>query len=251
MTTRHAEENVPINIVNVDENITDDQKEMHWFGCWCRGQDYEPTHTETPMDWDQVFDGLDRADGVRDGQINRKALVKWMSAIDLQKRIDLEKNLDISPRQIERIVREADHNNDEFVDKEEFMKLVHDKQDQFSRQQQSQFRQYMQIVAYAEEYRWWPPPYFILSMTLLQVILFVIHKSLNDGEFNPECSNFVFDPSKREECWRFLTYMFAHASYEHLFMNMAFQIVVGLPLEMSHGSVPVVIVYCLGVIAGT
>ena len=57
--------------------------------------------------WEDVFDKLAKSDGEDDGKIDRKALVKWLSAMDLQHRIDLEKNLDVSPNQIERIVKQV------------------------------------------------------------------------------------------------------------------------------------------------
>ena len=56
-----------------------------------------------------MFDHLDKADGTSDGKIERKALVKWVSAMDLQKRIDFEANLNISPQKIDRILSKV-HN---------------------------------------------------------------------------------------------------------------------------------------------
>ena len=40
--------------------------------------------------WSEVFDKLDALDHCPDGQIRRQALVKWMSELDLQHRIDFE-----------------------------------------------------------------------------------------------------------------------------------------------------------------
>ena len=53
--------------------------------------------------WDDVFENLARNDGIDDGKINRTALVKWISAMDLNKRLDFEAHLGVSPNQIERI----------------------------------------------------------------------------------------------------------------------------------------------------
>ena len=45
--------------------------------------------------------------------------------------------------------------------------------------------------------------------------------------------------------------MFCHVSTEHLILNMVIQLFVGLPLEMSHGSKRVAVVYIFGVLAGS
>ena len=51
--------------------------------------------------------------------------------------------------------------------------------------------------------------------------------------------------------WRFFTYMFVHVSLEHLVLNIAIQLIVGLPLEMSNSSWRVAFVYLSGVFAGS
>ncbi len=34
---------------------------------------------------------------------------------------------------------------------------------------------YLKATAFAEEYQWWPPPVFILTLTLSQLVFFAIH----------------------------------------------------------------------------
>lgn len=53
------------------------------------------------------------------------------------------------------------------------------------------------------------------------------------------------------EVWRFVTYIFIHVDQQHLWMNLCLQIIVGLPLEMSHGTWRVALVYGSGVIFGS
>lgn len=55
--------------------------------------------------WDDAFKKLAKADGEDDGKIELKSLVKWIQSLDLNSRIEYESHLDISPNQIERIVR--------------------------------------------------------------------------------------------------------------------------------------------------
>ncbi len=63
-------------------------------------------------------------------------------------------------------------------------------------------------------------------------------------------SPLVYKPTRRYEAWRFLSYMFIHLYHWHLVQNIIVQLVLGIPLEMVHGSLRVGIVYCMGVIAG-
>nr|CAH7712261.1 unnamed protein product [Callosobruchus chinensis] len=62
---------------------------------------------------------------------------------------------------------------------------------------------------------------------------------------------FIYDPWKRQEAWRFLTYMLVHIGYEHIFTNLIVQLVLGLPLEMVHRWQRVLLIYVAGVLAGS
>jgi hypothetical protein len=55
-------------------------------------------------EWLVIFDNLDKADGIKDGNIERKAMIKWVAALDLQKKIEFEAHLNVSPRQLDRIM---------------------------------------------------------------------------------------------------------------------------------------------------
>ena len=52
------------------------------------------------------------------------------------------------------------------------------------------------------------------------------------------------------EPWRFLCYGFVHNSVSHLVSNVATQLAVGLPLELSHSSWRVALVYLFGIMYG-
>lgn len=62
---------------------------------------------------------------------------------------------------------------------------------------------------------------------------------------------FVFSPDKKSEVWRFLMYMFVHVGWVHLLFNLTTQLLVGLPLEMVHGSARLAVIYLSGVLAGS
>ena len=71
----------------------------------------------------------------------------------------------------------------------------------------------------------------------------------------PRCSYLIYDPIKREEVWRFLTYQAVHADGMHIGLNMLMQLVVGLPLEVAQGGwlgkVRLLTLYQAGVLLGS
>jgi rhomboid-related protein 1/2/3 len=85
---------------------------------------------------------------------------------------------------------------------------------------------------------------------------FFTYYSVSTGELNPAGpvpidSIFIYRPDKRIEIWRFLLYMMLHAGWLHLGFNLVVQLLVGLPLEMVHGSGRVALIYMAGVVAGS
>ena len=74
----------------------------------------------------------------------------------------------------------------------------------------------------------------------------------------PKCSMLVYDPFKRYEAWRFVTYMFTHIGILNYFMNMILEISVGVFLEIEEqkgcrvkGSLKIFSIYMAGVLAGS
>ncbi|CAH0389212.1 unnamed protein product [Bemisia tabaci] len=108
---------------------------------------------------------------------------------------------------------------------------------------------------YADHYTCWPPPFFIITITLVELCFFTYY-TLMTGEMNPSRpvptdSIFIYRPDKRLQVWRFVFYMVLHAGWLHLLFNLLVQVLVGLPLEMVHGSFRIGIVYMAGVLAGS
>lgn len=108
---------------------------------------------------------------------------------------------------------------------------------------------------YADHYSCCPPPLFIIFITLVELGFFTYY-SVVMGEVNPSGpvpieSVFIYRPDKRGEIWRFFLYMVLHAGWLHLLFNLLVQVLVGLPLEMVHGSTRIGAVYMAGVLAGS
>ncbi|XP_073993520.1 rhomboid-4 isoform X2 [Rhodnius prolixus] len=171
---------------------------------------------------------------------------------------------------IEKALNEADKNNDNVITLAEFLKLV-----KKSRQGKSKYGGYFieyvrrtvpprtVIVRrinqdltdgeYEDEYSCYPPPLAMIVISLLEIGIFMYDSATRGyGRFDgPAATALMYNPHRRREAWRFLTYMFVHVGAFHLIVNLAVQILLGLPLEMVHRWWRVVIVYTAGVVAGS
>ncbi|KAL6257164.1 hypothetical protein P5V15_012095 [Pogonomyrmex californicus] len=106
---------------------------------------------------------------------------------------------------------------------------------------------------YEEEYSCRPPAIAMIIISIIEIILFMYdvikHKSLSvEG---PAATLFIYNPHKRYQAWRYLTYMFVHVGVFHLVVNLLVQIMLGIPLEMVHKWWRVLIIYLAGVLAGS
>ena len=152
----------------------------------------------------------------------------------------------------EKILANVDKNGDNAIDYEEFLDLVRGENSGFGRRQRQAFRQLLKqtiefIVpykySYQNQYTCNPPPFFLLSMSLLQAVVFayncvIFYQVLGHVGLNgpvPHCSHLIFNPNKRYQVWRYLTYMLIHSGVFHAVFNILVQLVLGIPLEMVHG----------------
>lgn len=114
-------------------------------------------------------------------------------------------------------------------------------------------------LEYLEQYSCKPPPMFLIIISLVQIGVFVWHviilsgKGAVVGPDGPAYTNgtLIFNPNKKKEAWRFLTYMFVHSGYFHIVFNILIQLLLGLPLEMVHRWWRVLLIYMSGVVAGS
>ena len=91
----------------------------------------------------------------------------------------------------------------------------------------------------------WPPPLTMIIFSILEVIAFVVDivhlkdydntiESIGTNTNGPVATLFIYNPRKREEAWRFITYMFVHVGVMHLMMNLIVQLFLGVALELVH-----------------
>ncbi|XP_060806549.1 rhomboid-related protein 2 [Amyelois transitella] len=105
---------------------------------------------------------------------------------------------------------------------------------------------------YEEEYTCWPPAICMILISLVEIALFCYDASQGMTQANgPIAQLFIYNPNKRQEAWRFLTYMLVHVGVVHLLVNLLVQLFLGVPLEMVHRWWRVTLVYLAGVAAGS
>ncbi|XP_056142191.1 rhomboid-related protein 2 [Lampris incognitus] len=110
---------------------------------------------------------------------------------------------------------------------------------------------------YLERANCCPPPVFILLISIGELAVFIYYAvwkpqkqwvTLDEGIWN---SPLTYNPARRQEAWRFVSYMFVHAGVEHILGNLVMQLLLGIPLELVHKGFEVGMVYLAGVLAGS
>uniref|UniRef100_A0A4W4ENB3 Rhomboid-related protein 3 n=1 Tax=Electrophorus electricus TaxID=8005 RepID=A0A4W4ENB3_ELEEL len=110
---------------------------------------------------------------------------------------------------------------------------------------------------YFDSYAYCPPPWLILAITITEMVVFMYYGlQLDRWVLQVSSPSFLksplpYHPQRRAQAWRYLSYIFMHAGIEHLGLNMAMQLLVGVPLEMVHGAARIGLVYLCGVLAGS
>lgn len=64
---------------------------------------------------------------------------------------------------------------------------------------------------YEEEYTCWPPAICMIIISIIEFTLYIIDALVNHPKgTGPIATELIYNPYKRNEAWRFLTYMFVH-----------------------------------------
>ncbi|XP_065338239.1 protein rhomboid [Cloeon dipterum] len=209
--------------------------------------------------WDDFVVALHSPDFVSQVEPNKREILAEKAQQRLTSAITFQDFVNVMTGKRTRSFKCAVHHRDREVSSEnDFHLLI---------QEPPVFRKMVRIIAdeflteerdrkyYADHYTCCPPPLFVIFVTLLELSFFTYYTVVM-GEVNPSGpvpidSIFIYRPDKRAEVWRFLFYMVLHAGWLHLLFNLLVQVLVGLPLEMVHGSLRIGVVYMAGVLAGS
>ncbi|CAH1112650.1 unnamed protein product [Psylliodes chrysocephalus] len=191
--------------------------------------------------------------------------------IEINELVEMLKSDDDVPKIIsKKIFKAADQDGNGLLNYDEFEKMVQDENysEVFSRYLNIYIRYVLPRKKaallqadssipdgiYEDKYSFWPPPVALILITALEITFFIIDEvskdtaSYDDGRMS---NILIYHPYKRQEAWRFFTYMFVHIGYMHLVINLSVQLCLGVPLEMVHKWKRILVVYFSGVIAGS
>lgn len=213
-----------------------------------------------------IFDGY-----AEDGRIPLQTLRESLRSMDTE---------DLPTDKLENLLRRADADRDGMLDYEEFVQLMTAAETAgVTIQELTKFQILIKTAVstvvpknriaadgetdlvedYTSHYSCCPPPLFMITISVVELAIFIGYAIVQKGKGIPTTmttgapleSPLVYNPYRRYEAWRFLSYMFIHDGVKHILSNLIFQLLLGIPLEMVHKFWRVGIVYCLGVIAGS
>ncbi|KAI1731223.1 rhomboid family domain-containing protein [Ditylenchus destructor] len=160
--------------------------------------------------------------------------------------------LNLTTEEVDELLRNADTNGDNFIDFAEFAALMTQIKKMYlkraeifaartvlpRRQQSVRARQLLR-------YNSCPPPMFLIFISLVEIGVFVYQRHECGWKMCFLDEIFVVKYDSPWEIWRYFTYMFFHASYDHLWGNVTMTLIVGSTLELAHRW-RIALVYILG-----
>ncbi|CAH0402905.1 unnamed protein product [Chilo suppressalis] len=209
------------------------------------------TPTRSDLYWRRIFNKYDKDN---DGKISYVELKHIIESREYEH--DLPDNV------VDKIMNLADRDNSGYLDFNEFVDMMHhpDLKAVFGHF----VARYVHSIiphrdpvdttdgTYEEEYSCWPPAVCMILISLVEIVLFCYDAAQGNTDANgPIAKLFIYNPHKRQEAWRFITYMLVHVGVVHLLVNLLVQLFLGVPLEMVHRWWRVTLVYLAGVAAGS
>lgn len=184
----------------------------------------------------------------------------------LRDRILQTKDADSIPNAlVVQLLRQADKNRDGYLDYDEYMRYA-EASAEYSRSRHVFNTAALSVIprkertaatrTYLQEYKCCPPALFMVTATLIEIAVFIYYAVDMDTKIGaagpaPIYSRLIYNPRRRYEAWRYLSYALIHSGYVHLVVNLAMQMVLGLLLELVHGWWRVGAIYLAGVLAGS
>lgn len=148
---------------------------------------------------------------------------------------------DIPHEVLDEIIDRAEWDQDGYIDYNEFLRMVNAREMGVQKPRLHRLIRFAVIVAvpksqrrsvirrYLEESNCSPPPFFLFSASIIQISFFIYYAiTMNSNGLTgtvPVDSVLIYDPSKRQEFWRFLTYSLLHAGIAHLLGNILVQVI--------------------------
>ncbi|GLG99127.1 Rhomboid-like protein, partial [Gryllus bimaculatus] len=173
---------------------------------------------------------------------------------------------DIPEHTVRMIMQKADEDQSGYLDMREFEKMMASREFRSLMghmlsayvhsvvvpRKSSEYEAVDDVPIYEEEYSCRPPTFFMVIISLTEIIIYLCDVyTAEDGNAGVATHLFTYDPQKRIEIWRFISYMFVHNGVLHVVGNLLVQILLGIPLEMVHKWWRVLLIYFAGGLAGS
>jgi hypothetical protein len=224
-------------------------------------------------EWMDLFAELRREEAVEtDGAISLRSLLtpgkdgkeemlklSWVRDFVMTQRSSaLEKRFGQPRRRLLHLLETADRDGNQMIASSEWKEMINNETKALVKLP----RAVEALVPHAQ-YSCCPPPLVILLLSIVQAGFYVLHGlAMADHDWDelptskaPTCSLLIYNPRRRAEAWRFLSYQFVHVGLEHVAFNIIMQLFVGIPLEMAEpgwaGTARVMTVYMSGVFLGS
>ena len=139
---------------------------------------------------------------------------------------------------VRKIHQVADINHDGRLDYREFVDMLNDPKNYsiferyvtkyvnfvVPRRQPEESEEPYLATIYEEEYSCWPPRLGMVIISCIEIIFFFIDELKETNSTNsatgPMAKLFIYDPVKRYEFWRYLTYMFVHIGWAFIIKSL-------------------------------
>uniref|UniRef100_A0A7I4YAS0 rhomboid protease n=2 Tax=Haemonchus contortus TaxID=6289 RepID=A0A7I4YAS0_HAECO len=187
----------------------------------------------------------------------------YIPTTDLKRAIrDSAFSFGLNPDEVVTMIANIDQNGDKLIDFSEFCTLM--SRVKHLRLRHLMFRAAQFVVPrskrtehfdYLQKYKCCPPPLFMVIISIIQVAIYIYYTAESGEGISitgpvPTKSPLIFNPYRKDEVWRFITYMFIHIGIYHITYNVLTQLLLGLPLELVH-QWRVIVVYLAGVLSGS
>ncbi|KAF7988785.1 hypothetical protein HCN44_007095 [Aphidius gifuensis] len=101
-----------------------------------------------------------------------------------------------------------------------------------------------------KEYSHYSSALFMIVLSIIEIGIFMYDAFVSQTQ--EEIAQWlIYNPSRKAESWRFLTYMFVHVGLFQLIFNIIIQLMIGIPFAMVNKWYRVFIVFFAGVLAGS
>ncbi|CAG9861705.1 unnamed protein product [Phyllotreta striolata] len=195
----------------------------------------------------------------------------YISVRELKEFLDANEHANVPEKIVKVVYRKFDANKDQKLELDEFLDMLTD--DDFKSAFGKVAQGILKFVApsktgpgrghlilqrtitntgmYEKQIKWNVYQLGLASIALLQVVLFYVNRSLITGTKDKGglYDALKFDPCRKLQVYRYISYIFVHSSEVHLYGNVVVQVLIGVPLEMVH-SWRMMVIYFGGGVAG-